>query len=84
MTSDREASATGDSRPVELVRVQPIEAEVVAARLRAAGFDVTLGPDPVYESVGFADGVPVFVAANELQAALAVLKEGPEDPGGDA
>jgi hypothetical protein len=47
---------------VELLRVQPREAEVLAARLRSARIDVSLGADPIYESLNFADGVPVLVA----------------------
>ena len=62
-----------EERRVELVRLQPIEAEIVAARLRAAGFDVALGPIPVYESVGFTEGVPVLVFESDVEAASALL-----------
>ncbi len=72
---------SSESRPaksrrlVELTRVQPFEAEVIAARLRASGVEATVGVDSVYESVSFAEGVPVFVAADDAQRALAILDE---------
>jgi hypothetical protein len=65
---------------VELVRVQPIEAEVIAARLRSAGIDATVGPIPVYESVGFTDGVPVYVHGSDVAAAAALIGEDPPRP----
>jgi hypothetical protein len=58
---------------VELTRVQPFEAEVIAARLRASGIEATIGADSVYESVSFAEGVPVFVPAEDLSEATALL-----------
>ena len=58
---------------VELLRVQPREAEVLAARLRSAGIEATLGADAVYESVSFADGVAVFVAGEDKAEAEKVL-----------
>jgi hypothetical protein len=67
------SAAVPEERRVELVRLQPIEAEIVAARLRAAGFDVALGPIPVYESVGFTEGVPVLVFESDVEAASALL-----------
>jgi hypothetical protein len=60
---------------VELTRVQPIEAEVIAARLRAAGIPATAGADSVYPSLTFADGVPVFVPAEDAARAEALLEE---------
>ncbi len=60
---------------MELTRVQPFEAEVIAARLRAAGIEATVGVGSVYESVSFADGVPVFVLADDVRRAAAVLGE---------
>jgi hypothetical protein len=60
---------------VELTRVQPIEAEVIAARLRASGIPATVGPDSVYPSLTFADGVPVFVPAEDAPRAEALLEE---------
>jgi hypothetical protein len=69
------SAARPQERRVELERLQPIEAEVVAARLRAAGFDATLGPIPVYESVGFSDGVPVLVFESDVEAAWALLND---------
>jgi hypothetical protein len=59
---------------VELTRVQPIEAEVIVARLRASGIPATLGADSVYPSLTFADGVPVFVPAEDAPQAEALLK----------
>jgi hypothetical protein len=62
---------------VELLRVQPREAEVVAALLRSAGIEATVGPDPIYESVSFTEGVPVFVAKEDEATAQALLEKGP-------
>jgi hypothetical protein len=58
---------------VELTRVQPREAEVVSALLRSAGIETVLGPDPIYESVSFTDGVPILVAEEDEPAARAIL-----------
>lgn len=58
---------------VELTRVQPIEAEIIAARLRASGIRATVGADSVYPSLTFADGVPVFVPAKDASRAQALL-----------
>jgi hypothetical protein len=60
---------------VELTRVQPFEAEVIAARLRASGIPATVGADSIYPSVSFADGVPVFVTAHDAPRALALLDD---------
>ena len=60
---------------IELTRVQPIEAEVIAAKLRAAGIPATVGADSVYPSLTFASGVPVFVPAEDAPWAEAVLEE---------
>jgi hypothetical protein len=60
---------------VELTRVQPFEAEVIAARLRASGIPATVGADSVYPSISFADGVPVFVSADDAPQALALLED---------
>jgi hypothetical protein len=68
-------SSDADQRLVEIVRVQPREAEVIAARLRSAGIEATLGADEVYESVSFADGVPVYVHADDAEVALALLND---------
>jgi hypothetical protein len=65
----------GGAGLVELTRVQPFEAEVIAARLRASGIDATLGADSPYESISFADGVPVFVSADDVSRAKAVLDD---------
>jgi hypothetical protein len=72
-TDDSHSKTPGDG-VVELTRVQPIEAEVIAARLRASGIRVTVGADSVYPSLTFADGVPVFVPAEDAQRAQAVLE----------
>jgi hypothetical protein len=73
-----------DKRPeggvVELTRVQPIEAEVIAAKLRASGIPATAGPESVYPSLTFSDGVPVFVPAEDAARAAAVLDEGQDEP----
>jgi hypothetical protein len=64
---------------VELTRVQPFEAEVIAARLRASGIEATLGSGSVYESLSFAAGVPVYVPAEDVSQARALL-ETPGEP----
>ncbi|HUE61226.1 MAG TPA: hypothetical protein VMO88_16780 [Acidimicrobiales bacterium] len=79
MPNDKRDSRIDRNRPVELTRVQPFEAEVIAARLRASGIEATVGADSVYPSVAFADGVPVFVLSDDVPRALALL-EGDEDP----
>jgi hypothetical protein len=74
MDSDERESKTHEEGVVELTRVQPIEAEVIVARLRASGIAATVGADSVYPSVTFADGVPVLVSARDAPRALAVLQ----------
>lgn len=64
---------------VELIRVQPIEAEVILARLRAAGIPAIAGADSVYPSLTVAYGVPVFVPAKDAARAKALL----DDDGAD-
>jgi 2-keto-3-deoxy-6-phosphogluconate aldolase len=59
---------------IELTRVQPFEAEVIAERLRASGIEATIGAGSVYESVSFAEGVPVLVSAKDAPRALALLE----------
>jgi hypothetical protein len=59
---------------VELTRVQPFEAEVIVARLHASGIEATVGAGSVYESVSFAEGVPVFVPAVDAPRATALLE----------
>lgn len=68
-----------DNDLVELTRVQPFEAEVIAARLRASGIEATLGAGSVYESISFADGVPVYVPTGSASRAKALL-ESPDGP----
>ena len=76
MKIDHRGSGDRGDRVVELTRVQPIEAEVIAARLRAAGIPVTLGAESVYPSLTVAYGVPVFVPAEHAARARAVLDDG--------
>ena len=47
---------------------------MIAARLRTSGIEATLGAGSVYESVSFADGVPVFVPADDASRAMALLE----------
>ena len=70
----------GNGRPraardevVELTRVQPIEAEVIVARLRAADIPAIVGADSMYPSLIIAGGVPVFVPAKDAERARAIL-----------
>lgn len=79
MDNDRRDSKTHPKDIVELTRVQPIEAEVIAARLRASGIAATVGADSVYPSVTVADGVPIYVSAEDAPQALALL-EGDDQP----
>jgi hypothetical protein len=74
MDTDNSHSKTPGDAVVELTRVQPIEAEVIAARLRASGIRVTVGAESVYPSLTFADGVPVFVPAEDAARAQALLE----------
>ncbi len=64
---------------VELTRVQPIEAEVIVARLHASGIPAIVGADSMYPSLTVVDGVPVFVPAEDASRAKALL-EGDEEP----
>jgi hypothetical protein len=73
MHSDYRPPKVDGTDLVELTRVQPFEAEVIAARLRASGIQTTLGADTIYESFGFAEGVSVLVSANDAPRALALL-----------
>ena len=75
MPNDSRSPESHHNDLVELTRVQPFEAEVIAARLRASGIDATLGAGSVYESVSFADGVPVYVPNEEASEARALLDE---------
>jgi hypothetical protein len=73
MDSDHRRPEVDGSDLVELTRVQPFEAEVITARLRASGIQATLGTDTIYESFSFAEGVSVLVSANDVSRALALL-----------
>lgn len=67
-------------RIVELTRVPRMEADVLVARLRASGLRASsYGSDTVYGSVTFAQGVPVFVAEDDLDAATALLADTPSE-----
>jgi hypothetical protein len=71
---------SNDNGLVELTRVQPFEAQVVVAKLRASGIDASLSPDAFpYDSISQADGVSVFVAAADEARAQALLEEGQDD-----
>lgn len=67
---------TDRDRVVELTRVQPFEGQVIVAKLRASGIEASLGADSPYDSLTYADGVPVFVAAKDAPLAKAVLEDG--------
>ena len=65
---------------VELTRVQPFEAQVVVAKLRASGIEASLSPDASpYDSITQADGVSVFVSADDADRARAVLDDSETD-----
>ena len=74
MDNDDKDSRVQEESVVELTRVQPIEAEVIVARLRASGIAATIGADSVYPSLTFADGVPIFVSKGDRSEALALLE----------
>lgn len=63
-----------DATIIELTRVQPIEAEVIVARLRAAGVAATVGAESVYPSLTVAAGVPILVAAADLPLARELIE----------
>jgi hypothetical protein len=73
MSSDKQSDDSDEL--FELIRVQPFEAEVVVARLRASGIEATLGSGSIYESVSFADGVSVWVHPQDAGRATAILGE---------
>ncbi len=75
-----DASELSGHRVVELTRVQPIEAEVLVARLRAAGIPAIVGADSVYPSLTVANGLPVFVPAEDAPRAKALLDDGKLPP----
>jgi hypothetical protein len=62
---------------VELTRVQPFEAQVIVAKLRASGIESSLSPDAFpYDSITQADGVSIFVSAADAPRARALLEDG--------
>jgi hypothetical protein len=64
---------------VELTRVQPFEAQVILAKLRASGIEASVSADSPYDSVTYADGVSVFVSAEDAPRAQAVLEDAEPD-----
>ncbi len=78
-SDDDTPSEVRRDRVVELTRVNPIEAEVIVARLRAAGIPAIMGADSVYPSLTVAYGVPVFVPAEDASRAEALLEGDGED-----
>jgi hypothetical protein len=65
---------------VELTTVQPFEAQVIVAKLRASGIETSLSADASpYDSISQADGVSVYVAAKDEDRARALLDEGKDD-----
>lgn len=81
MGRDRASSDSRRARVVELTRVQPIEAEIIVARLRASGIPAVMGADSVYPSLTVAYGVPVFVPAEDASRARSLLEETGDDFG---
>jgi hypothetical protein len=65
---------------VEVARLQPIEARVVAARLRASGIHVLLGPDSPYESLTVTEGMPILVPTKDAALAKELMQDGAESP----
>jgi hypothetical protein len=68
--------------PVELTRVGTVEAQILVARLQAAGIAATVsGPGTIGNlvAVQFADGARVMVRREDLDAAEQLLADG----GGD-
>jgi hypothetical protein len=59
---------------VELTTVQPFEAQVIVAKLKASGIEASLSPDASpYDSISQADGVTVYVAATDAPLARELL-----------
>jgi hypothetical protein len=79
LPTDHGAPEVQPTSLIELTRVQPFEADVIAARLRASGIEATVGADSIYESVSFAEGVPVLVSADDAPRALALLEATKDD-----
>jgi hypothetical protein len=60
---------------VELTTVQPFEAQVIVAKLKASGIEASLSPDASpYDSISQADGVTVYVAATDAPLARELLE----------
>lgn len=75
-------AAHPNRRIVELVRVPALEARMLVNRLRAEGAaSADVGAEPIYGSFDFAEGIPVFVAEDELALARQILSEDPVDDG---
>ena len=74
MSNERAPLSSHQNDLVELTHVQPIEAEMIVARLHASGIEAAPGAGSVYESLSFADGVPVYVPAEDASRAMALLE----------
>jgi len=69
-----------ERRFVELVRVPALQARMLVNRLRASGAETAdVGAEPVYGSINFAEGVPIYVAEDELALARQILGQLGED-----
>lgn len=65
-----------DRRFVELARVPALQARMIVNSLRASGAPTAdLGAEPIYGSFNFTEGVPIYVAEDELALARQVLNE---------
>ena len=71
-----------DDEVVELTTVQPFEAQVIVAKLRASGIEASLSPDAFpYDSISQADGVSVYVSAADAPRARELLEEEDQEDG---
>jgi hypothetical protein len=77
----RRGRDTGDAPDedelVELTRVPPIEAEVLAAKLRSAGINVAVFDTNFTQEGGFAfaQGARVMVLRRDVDEAAAIIRE---------
>jgi hypothetical protein len=54
----------------------PLEARMMVNRLRDSGvLTADVGAEPVYGSFSFAEGVPIFVAEDELALASQIISQ---------
>jgi hypothetical protein len=69
-----------DRRFVELARVPALQARMIVNSLRASGAQTAdVGAEAIYGSLNFTEGVPIYVAEDELALARQVLSELDED-----